>query len=53
MGFAPERVGYFLARMERYGFFIIIALLYLGILDFLIAFFSVVSSCLLLKLLLG
>jgi Zn-dependent protease len=39
MGFAPERVGYFLARMERYGFFIVIALLYLGILDFLIAFF--------------
>jgi Zn-dependent protease len=39
MGVASERVGYFLARMERYGFFIIIALLYLGILDFLIAFF--------------
>jgi Zn-dependent protease len=39
MGFASERVGYFLARMERYGFFIIIALLYLGILDFLVAFF--------------
>ena len=39
MGFASERVGYFLARMERYGFFIIIGLLYLGILDFLIAFF--------------
>jgi hypothetical protein len=39
MGFASERVGYFLARMERYGFFIIIALFYLGILDFLIDFF--------------
>jgi Zn-dependent protease len=39
MGFASESVGYFLARMERYGFFIIIALLYLGILDFLIDFF--------------
>ena len=39
MGVASERVGYFLARMERFGFFIIIALLYLGILDFLIAFF--------------
>ena len=39
MGVASEKVGYFLARMERYGFFIIIALLYLGILDFLIAFF--------------
>jgi Zn-dependent protease len=39
MGLTSERVGYFLARMERYGFFIIIALLYLGILDFLIDFF--------------
>lgn len=39
MGFASERVGYFLARMERYGLFIIIALFYLGILDFLIVFF--------------
>ena len=39
MGAASERVGYLLSRMERYGFFIIIGLLYLGILDFLIAFF--------------
>jgi len=39
MGIAPRRVGYFLARLERYGFFIIIGLLYLGILDPLIGFF--------------
>ena len=39
MGVTSERVGYLLSRMERYGFFIIIGLLYLGILDFLIAFF--------------
>ena len=39
MGVASERVQYFLARLEPYGFFIIIGLLYLGILDFLIAFF--------------
>lgn len=39
MGLAPEGVQFFLARMERYGFFIIIGLLYLGLLDFLIAFF--------------
>ncbi len=39
MGVAPNGLGYLLARMERYGFFIIIGLLYLGILDFLIAFF--------------
>jgi len=52
MGFASERVGYFLARMERYGFFIIIALLYLGILDFLIDFFRWIIISFL-KLLLG
>ena len=39
MGFAPREVRYFLARLEPYGFFIIIGLLYLGILDFLIALF--------------
>jgi len=39
MGVASGRVQYFLARLEPYGFFIIIGLLYLGILDFLIAFF--------------
>ena len=38
MGVASEGVRYSLARLERYGFFIIIGLLYLGILDFLIEF---------------
>ncbi|HSB05049.1 MAG TPA: site-2 protease family protein [Thermodesulfobacteriota bacterium] len=36
MGIAPGRTPYFLARLEPYGFFIIIGLLYLGILDPLI-----------------
>ncbi|OGP90150.1 MAG: hypothetical protein A2156_12390, partial [Deltaproteobacteria bacterium RBG_16_48_10] len=36
MGIAPERTRYFLTRLEPYGFFIIIGLLYLGILDPLI-----------------
>jgi Zn-dependent protease len=39
MGIASEKTGYFLARLEPYGFFIIIGLLYLGILDPLIGFF--------------
>jgi len=39
MGIAPDRVRYFLARLEPYGFLIIIGLLYLGILDPLIGFF--------------
>lgn len=39
MGIAPGRTWYFLARLERYGFFIIIGFLYLGILDPLINFF--------------
>jgi Zn-dependent protease len=52
MGFASEKVGYFLARMERYGLFIIIALFYLGILDFLIDFFRWIIISVL-KLLLG
>jgi Zn-dependent protease len=39
MGFVPERAQYFLARLEPYGFFIIIGLLYLGLLDPLIGFF--------------
>ncbi len=39
MGIAPGRIAYLLARLERYGFFIIIGLLYLGILDPLIGFF--------------
>jgi len=40
MGFAPPSVQDFLFRLERYGFFIIIALLYLGVLDPVIQFFQ-------------
>jgi Zn-dependent protease len=39
MGFAPQGLRYLLLRLERYGFFIIIILLYLGVLDPVIAFF--------------
>ncbi|MFB3886276.1 MAG: site-2 protease family protein [Thermodesulfobacteriota bacterium] len=39
MGIASHRTQYFLARLEPYGFFIIIGLLYLGLLDPLIGFF--------------
>jgi Zn-dependent protease len=39
MGFVSERTQYFLARLEPYGFFIIIGFLYLGILDPLIGLF--------------
>lgn len=39
MGFASQRLQYSLARLEPYGFFILIGLLYLGALDPLIAFF--------------
>jgi Zn-dependent protease len=39
MGFLSERLQYSLSRLEPYGFFIIIGLLYLGALDPLIAFF--------------
>jgi len=39
MGFTSARFQYFLLRLEPYGFFIIIGLLYLGALDPLIAFF--------------
>jgi Zn-dependent protease len=39
MGILWERTPYFLTRLEPYGFFIIIGLLYLGILDPLIGFF--------------
>ena len=42
MGIAPRRLGYFLSRLERYGLFIIIGLLYLGILDPLIRFFRAI-----------
>jgi Zn-dependent protease len=39
MGFLPAGVGNFMARLEPYGFFVIIGLLYLGALDPLIRFF--------------
>jgi Zn-dependent protease len=39
MGFASERFQYLLSRLEPYGFFVIIGLLYLGALDPLIDFF--------------
>jgi len=39
MGFFPERAQYALSRLEPYGFFIIIGLLYLGVLNPVIAFF--------------
>jgi Zn-dependent protease len=39
MGFLSGKFQYFFARLEPYGFFIIIALLYLGALNPLIAFF--------------
>ena len=40
MGIVWERTPYFLTRLEPYGFFIIIGLLYLGILDPLIRLFG-------------
>ncbi len=40
MGIASRRTHYFLARLEPYGFFIIIGFLYLGILDPLIRLFQ-------------
>ena len=39
MGFLPERLQYTLSRLEPFGFFIIIGLLYLGALDPVIHFF--------------
>ncbi len=39
MGIVSHRSRYFLARLEPYGFFIIVGFLYLGILDPLIGFF--------------
>jgi Zn-dependent protease len=39
MGFLPERAQNALARLEPYGFFVIIGLLYLGALDPVIHFF--------------
>jgi len=40
LGFAPPDVRDFLFRIERYGLLIIIALLYLGVLDPIISFFE-------------
>jgi Zn-dependent protease len=40
MGFASPKVQNYLFRIERYGFFIIIALLYLGVLNPVIHFFE-------------
>jgi Zn-dependent protease len=40
MGLASERTRYLLARIEPFGFFILIGLLYLGVLDSLIGFFG-------------
>ncbi len=40
MGFASSSIRNFLSRFERYGFFIIIALLYLGVLEPVIRFFE-------------
>jgi len=40
MGFASSSVRNFLFRIERYGFIIIIALLYMGVLDPVINFFQ-------------
>ena len=40
MGIAPQSVRIFLIRLEPYGFFIIIGLLYLGALDPVINFFQ-------------
>jgi ABC-type multidrug transport system permease subunit len=39
MGFAPAGLQYTLSRLEPYGFFIIIGLLYFGALDPLIDLF--------------
>lgn len=39
MGFLPDRYQYALSRIEPYGFFIIIGLLYIGVLNPVIAFF--------------
>jgi Zn-dependent protease len=38
MGFTSGKTSYFLARIEPYGFFILIGLLYLGLLDRFIGF---------------
>jgi hypothetical protein len=40
MGFASPAIQNTLFRLERYGFFIVIALLYLGVLDPVTRFFQ-------------
>jgi Zn-dependent protease len=40
MGFLPARLQYTLSRLEPYGFFIIIGLLYFGVLNPLIDLFQ-------------
>lgn len=40
MGFAPESINRFLHQIEPYGFFIVIGLLFLGLLDPVINFFQ-------------
>lgn len=40
LGFSPPKIQAYLLRLEKYGFFIIIALLYLGVLDPVIDFFQ-------------
>lgn len=42
MGFAPAETRYFLSRIEPYGFFIIVGLLFLGLLNPFINFFRVI-----------
>ena len=44
MGFSSSRIQYSLARLEPYGFFIIIGLLWLGALNPLISFFEWIIS---------
>jgi Zn-dependent protease len=39
MGFLPEQMGHYLARLEPYGFFIIIGLFFFGFLHPLVDFF--------------
>jgi hypothetical protein len=39
MGFMPDNMQYFFHRLEPYGFFFIIILLFLGVLNPVIAFF--------------
>jgi Zn-dependent protease len=39
MGFAPREIRYFLTRIEPYGFFIIVGLLFVGLLNPFISFF--------------